>query len=453
MKDVDGSEPRLLDLGVPVPTIWASPLGAWLRGFLDDPTSTAPSIGWVFETLRDELEKAPVLGVLFVRLEYWGRAGELCGWTDFERVYRAVSELALDMMGKGLRRLDLPVDLGLHGQGLAVFLSAPRSDMPVELSLVDAVAERVAAAVRENLRQELDSRVAERISVGVGAGLFHRPEGDETLEEVVLSGLVAADSSSREKERRHLRRLSSQLEQALDEGRVGVSYQPVVDVGKSQVVGFEALPEGPSYLELGLGDVLLDVARRSGLSRRAYDTYHAVALAGAEGSVTGTNLLILHVSAQELLESAVRVFSVLFHRAKTFLSPANVIFLVEASEVTAHFPPVLAASRSLAEMGFKFGVNVASDGPLPLELLRELDPDLLRIGGRTVRGIGGHEDEFELVALLCRFAERHCMRVIAADCSEHDEVRALRRAGVDLLQGDLLAPRANRPAKVEVTVP
>ncbi len=403
--------------------------------------------------MRVELEKAPVLGVLFVRLEYWGRVGELCGWTDFERVYGAVSGLALDMMGKGLRRLDLPVDLGLHGQGLAVFLSAPRSDIPVELSLIDAVAERVTAAVRDNLRQELDPLVAERISVDVGAALFRRPEGDGTLEEAVLAGLVAADAASREKECRHLRQLSSQLERALDEGHVEVGYQPVVDADTSRVVGFEALPEGPSYLELRLGDVLLDVARRSGLSRRAYDTYHAVALAGAEGSVTGDDLLILHVSAQELLEAAVRVFSALFHRTKTFLSPANIVFLVEASQVSAHFPPVLAASRSLAEMGFKFGVNLASDGPLPLELLRELDPDLLRIGGRTVYGIGRHEDEFELVALLCRFAEQHGMRVIAADCSERDEVRALRRAGVGLLQGDLLAPLANRPAKIEVTVP
>jgi EAL domain-containing protein (putative c-di-GMP-specific phosphodiesterase class I) len=453
MNDVDGSEPLQPDLEVRAHTTWTSPLGAWLRGFLDDPTSTAPSIGWVFEALRDELEKAPALGVLFVRLEYWGRVGELCGWTDFERVYRAVSGLALDMMGKGLRRLDLPVDLGLHGQGLAVFLSAPRSDLPVDLSLVDAVAERVAVAVRENLSQELDARVAERISVDVGAGLFRRPAGDDTLEEAVLAGLVAADTASREKERRHLRHLSSQLERALDEGHVGVGYQPVVDVETSQVVGFEAMPEGPSYLELRLGDVLLDVARRSGLSRRAYDNYHAVALAGAEGSVSGGSVLILHVCAQELLEAAVRVFSALFHRDKTFLSPANVVFLVEAAEVTAHFPPVLAASRSLAEMGFKFGVNLASDGPLPLELLRELDPDLLRIGGRTVYGVGRHEDEFELVAMLCRFAERHGMRVIAGDCVEVDEVRALRRAGVDILQGDLLAPRADRPAKIEVILP
>lgn len=442
-----------MDQGAAVPATWASPLGAWLRGFLDDPTSTAPSIGWVFETLRDELEKTPVLGVLFVRLEYWGRAGELCGWIDFERVYRTVSGLALDLIGKGLRRLDLPVDLGLHGEGLAVFLSAPRSGVSVELPLIDAVAERVAAAVRENLGRDLDPRVAERISVDVGAGLFRRPEGDETLEEAVLVGLVAADGASREKERRRLQVLSSQLEQALGEGRVRISYQPVVDADTGQVVGFEALPEGPGHLELCRGDVLLDVARRSGLSRHVYDTYHAAALAGAEGQVAGGSLLILHVSVQELLESAVRVFSLLFHRTKTFLSSANVVFLVEASEVTAHFPPVLAASRSLAEMGFKFGVNVNSDGPLSLELLRDLDPDLLRIGGRTVHGIGQHEDEFELVAMLCRFAERHGMQVIAADCSLPAEVHALGRAGVDFLQGDLLAPWTDRPVKTEVTVP
>lgn len=453
MSDSGGQKPSFPDRGVPGSSAWASPLGAWLRGILDDPTSNVPSIARAFEALRVELDQAPVLGVLFVRLEYWGIAGQLCGWTDFERVYRAVSGVALEMMGKGLRRLDLPVDLGVHGQGLAVFLSAPRSDEPLEPSVVEVVAERVTVAVRENLKQELDPRVGERISVVVGAALLRRPEGDVTLEDAVVASLVAADEASREKEQEHLGRLSAQLEQALAEEGISVSYQPVVDRVTKRVVGFDSLPEGPHFLELRLGDVLLDVACRCGLSHRAYDAYHAAALAGAEGSVTGDDLLILHVSGQELLEAAVRVFSMLFHRTHTFLSPANVVFLVEASDVTAHFPPVLAASRSLADMGFKFGVNVASDGPLPLELLRELSPDLIRVGGRTVYGVGRHEDEFELVALLSRLAARRNMRVLAADCADPAEVVALRRAGVDLLQGDLLAPRTDRPVKVEVIVP
>ncbi len=430
---------------------WASPLGSWLRGILDDPFSRVPSVGRVFETLRIELEKAPVLGVVFVRLDYWGAAVELCGWKDLERVYQVVSGVTVDIMGKELRRVDLPADIGLHGEGLAVFLSAPRGDTTLGISVVDMVGNRVGAAVRQRIGEELPAEVAERICVDIGSGLLGRPTGDDTLEDVVLAALIAADKASRAAQRDRLEKRAEQLVQILEAGPLQVTYRPIVDALAQRVVGFEAFAEGPVHPDLRLGDVLLDTARRSGLAYRAYDAYHHAAVIGAEGGLADDDLLVLEVSASELLESAVRVLALLFRRGVSHLTPGNIVFTVQAHEVVAQFPPVLAASRSVADMGFKLAVHLAPDGPLPFDLLRELRPDILRVGGRTVRELGRNQDEFDLLLMLSRFAGRHGMGMMATDCSDQADLLALSRSGVNLVQGDAVAPRQARPVKAGVS--
>ena len=73
-----------------------------------------------------ELDKAPLLGMLLVRLEYWGRARELFGFRELADVHRALAQAAADLVGKDLRKVDLPTDLGMHDESFAVVLSAPR---------------------------------------------------------------------------------------------------------------------------------------------------------------------------------------------------------------------------------------------------------------------------------------------------------------------------------------
>ena len=67
-----------------------------------------------------------------------------------------------------------------------------------------------------------------------------------------------------------------------------------------------------------------------------------------------------------------------------------------------------------------------------MDYLREIEPDFLRVGGRSVKGLHQHQDEFELLLMLSRFAARHDMRLIASDCREKGEMLALKRAGVAL---------------------
>lgn len=417
-----------------------------MRGVVYDPRSVLPSLDRVIETVRQELERSSSLGILFIRPEYWGRASELFSWRELEQVYRTLSQVVLDLMGDELRRLDLPSDLGLYGEGLAIVLSAPREQRVIDLSDVEIVAERTAEALREHLAGVLPARLAERLSVEVGSGVVCRPDDDQTLEDALVMGLVAAEESARATQQRRVRELGDRLLHALERGSLGVLFQPVVDMRRDAIAGFDAVLQGPHFHNLALGDVVFDVARRTGHSYRAFDAYHETALRLVEERLQGSEFVILRVAASELLERAVRAISLLYRRQGK-LAPSNVVFLVGIDETLEHLPSSVVAMRSVSDMGFQLALDIPADGSLPLDHLRELAPDFLRIGGRTLRHLHEQQDEFELVLMLSRFAARHQMRVLAVDCEERGEVVGLRRAAVDLIQGDFFAPYAAVPVR------
>ena len=430
---------------------WSSPLGRRLRGLVYDSPTVLPPLGRVIDTIRQELDNAPVLGVLLVRLENWGLVSHILPWEELINIQDGLSRAALEMKGRGLRQLDLPVDPGLAGEGFTVILSAPRTASVLDLPTVDAVGCRVETALLDHFSRTLPSELFDRISLEVGAGLIRQPKGDETFEDVLAMGLVQAEKAARAKYLNALLELGERVEEVLDSGKVDVVYQPLLDAAGNFVVGYDTLPRGPFYLNLRLGDVFFDVAARSGLTYRAYDLYHEKALAGALGHVGTQEFLMLRVAASELLESAVRVVSLLYRAEEEPLTPANVLFLVGSGQTAAHFSAARVAFRSVAEMGFKLGIDIVSDRPFALDYWSELKPDLLRVSGRHVTGIRQDPDRLELILMLGRFAHRHGARLLAADCATAGELTALRRAGADLVQGEWLAPYNNIPVSPEVS--
>jgi EAL domain-containing protein (putative c-di-GMP-specific phosphodiesterase class I) len=430
---------------------WSSPLGRRLRGLVYDSPTVLPPLGGMIDTIRQELDAAPALGVLLVRLETWGLLSHLLPWEQLVKIQEGLSRAALELKGKGLRQLDLPLDPGLAGEGFTVILSAPRVAASLDLPTVEMVAKRVEAALLEQFAVALPSELFDRISLEVGAGLIRRPEGEQTFEDVLAAGLVNAEKAARTAYLARLVEAGERVEHVLDEGGVDVLYQPMMDVAGEFVAGFDSVPQGPFYLNLRLGDVFFDVSARTGLTYRAYDLYHEKALAGALGRVQAGELLMLRVAASELLESAVRVVSLLYRAEQEALTPAGVLFLVGSGQTAAHFSAARVAFRSVREMGFKLGVDVVADRPLALDYWSELCPDVLRVSGRHVMGVDRNPDQFELILMLTRFAHRHGARLLAADCRTLTELAALRKAGVDLVQGGCVAPYSNRPAAPEGT--
>ena len=118
-----------------------------------------------------------------------------------------------------------------------------------------------------------------------------------------------------------------------------------------------------------------------------------------------------------------------------------------------HFPAGLSAWRSVGDMGFRLCVDLSPNRPLPLDYLKELSPDVVRVSGRLVRDVHRHQDEFEYLLMLSRFTTRHDMRILAADCIDRREFTTLRRAGVSYVQGEFVAPCVPTLSRPELILP
>jgi EAL domain-containing protein (putative c-di-GMP-specific phosphodiesterase class I) len=427
-----------------------SELSRRLRGLVHDAACTLPPLSSITGAISAELEKTPVLGVILLRSDMFGRASQLFAWSDIAKVYGSLERLAGSLIGSGLRRVDLPVDLGLAGDAVIVVLSAPREDVEISAADLERVVARLRTEVDTNFGDDLAPGIRERLQVEIGHSLLRRPENGHTLDEELLGALASADTVATAAYESSLQMLGEELAGILEGDGLSVEYQPIIELSNFSLAGFECFVHGPQGSRLERGDVLLDVASRVGQSSRAYDSFHKKALEQTAGNIAPNEMLVLGVTAEDLLAGAVRTVSRLYLLPTARLTPTNILFLVDSRSVFERFPSSLAAFESVSDMGFRLGIDASLDDPFPLDFLRELKPDILRLRGRSVMGLADHSDEFELVFMLTRFAARHNMRVHVVGCSDTRELEALRRAEIDLVQGDLFgefAPFPNRAAQ------
>jgi len=428
-----------------------------------DGSSPLPSFLEAVNAARAELEFTPALGVLFVRIDYMGFAAELFGAEDIAAMYSTIAKAARALIGVHLRKVDLPADLGLAEEGFAILLSRPRDQEALTAADVAGVATRYAREIWRVFRDTLPTELSRRVLVHVGGGLVQRPSERETIVEALVSGLGDAYADAIAKQNAHLQQLATSVKSGMESGRLDVTYQPVVALEESKVVGFHAGLASTAEAPLGAEDALFDVARRAGFAEAAYRAYHRNAIAGAEGAMNGDEWLLVWVGAAELISSAVVEMGQLFAErgrpgpgtgsaavAPAALSPANVVFLVDAMDLMGSPASSALGFRSAADMGFKLGLDVWTGGPLPLDYVRGLNLDVIRLGGRLVAGLADDPDLFEVASLLVRFARRHGITTVAAECTTSLQVERARSLGVDCVQGPLIAPYADVPSRPSV---
>ncbi|MFR9799639.1 GGDEF domain-containing protein [Streptomyces sp. MS06] len=211
------------------------------------------------------------------------------------------------------------------------------------------------------------------------------------------------------------------------------AFQPVVNLATGGVAGLEVLARPET------GDVLAEARRDARLDAR-------LAVAAVRAAVRRETLLPLHVN----------VF------AATLADLGGLAPLSEAVreagrmpwEVTldigppyAHVPHggLLEAVAVLRDQGFRIGADGVGDGDVPLRLLTDLAPDLVKLDASLL----GRRPAVRAMRTLCE--ELGALLSVEGVETEKQYAAAV-SAGAQLAQGDLFAPPARLPA-ADVYVP
>jgi EAL domain-containing protein (putative c-di-GMP-specific phosphodiesterase class I) len=221
--------------------------------------------------------------------------------------------------------------------------------------------------------------------------------------------------------------------------RLFLVVQPIVDLRRADVVGFEVLSR--FRLERPLGpDRVFAAAARQGLAAELEALVIGRALALAD-RLPHNCFLSVNVDPSQLTSQPVRAAL----EART--SIAGLVFELTEHHAIEDLGAVTQAVQALKARGALVAMDDAGAGYSGLKQILELRPQLLKLDRALIAGLDEDPAKRALVSMVGELAGRLDAWLLAEGIETAAELRILRQLGVPLAQGYFLArPAAPWPA-------
>lgn len=377
-------------------------------------------------------DQRPV-GVIAVELPTLVHLETIHGWEMSDRFLQAVAERLGALRGQGMPE-DLRITLdGVHGNSFLVFLP--------ETSTGRVLTEESLGAAAEFLRISLAPL---RAPTGRGSA---RPHIDFTLGFALISGnpsarferrLHQAIREARVMAQRRTERLGGALAgeflSILREARLITHYQPIVDMERCSIMGYEALTRGPSNSSFEVPEALFSDANTTSLLSELDVLCRHQAVRNAKG-FDRSKKLFLNSRPDTLASGGFRDGGFFNSLAEVDLTPQNLVLEITERSAIRDFEAFERDLAPLRQQGFLIAIDDVGTGYSSLQTISEVQPDFLKIDISLIRKIHRSLIKQELVHSLLQIASKIGARVIAEGIESEEECRALRRCGVPYGQG------------------
>jgi diguanylate cyclase (GGDEF)-like protein len=338
-----------------------------------------------------------------------------------------------------LRASDLPARLG--GDEFAVLLDRGDHERATR------IAERIQVAFKEPFKLSTAT-----LQLGASTGIALGEHGEVSAAEVLRNADVAMYAAKeREKGRfevfddrqaaplRRRHTLTGELERAVEQRSLEVSYQPIVELATGRVVGAEALArwQRPDEEDVSPAE-FIPLAERSGLIVPLGELVQARAytqLQRWERSAQ-TSGLVMHVnlSPAELRDPDL-VPRVAGGVEDAGLDPGRLVLEVTESALLEDPRLALAQLERLRALGVRIAIDDFGTGYSSLQTLQRLPIDMLKMAQSFV-----DDDGLAFQTTILQLARALDVTVVAEGIESQAQLEQLRELGCDMGQGFHLSP-------------
>jgi diguanylate cyclase (GGDEF)-like protein len=237
--------------------------------------------------------------------------------------------------------------------------------------------------------------------------------------------------------------LAAELAQAINEHQLTVEFQPLFSAVTRRAVGAEALVRWTHH-EQGAVDpsTFIRIAEESGsigrlgefvLDRALIETRRWI-----DGGVVGDDFAV-HVNVSQLqLASPSFVTAVHSTLRQHGLGPNRLVLEAREAALIGQRPDIDRTVSSLRRSGVRVAIDNFGTGANALSVLTDVGADILKLDGSLALPTGSTDADTRIVRAVVLLAHALGMRVVAERVSGTDQLRRLRSAGCDLVQGNLL---------------
>ncbi len=403
-----------------------------------DSLTGLPNRQFFHKRLRVDMESASVNGsqgaLIYIDLDNFKRVNDTAGHASGDELLR----VAAQRLGNCCRGEDLVARLG--GDEFAIVVRDGTSAVELQ-QICDRVLTALAAPIRVGKREHL-------VSASIGITVYG--EGDATIEQVLKHADIAmyrAKESGRNRvvffepemnARMEARiALESGLQRALQGQMFELYYQPIVSAQDWRLAGAEALLRWPGAPANVAGPAqFIGAAEQTGLIIGIGEWALGRACTQLrDWRARGLSLpyVSVNVSPRQLAEPG---FGAMLRRTLERCGTQPRDLLVEITEgVFAEGEVARAALADLAALGVRLAIDDFGTGYSSLSYLRTFPIDAVKIDRSFITDIPGNESAEKLVETIIHMGQGLNKVVIAEGVETPEQVRFLRKAGCDSLQG------------------
>ena len=279
----------------------------------------------------------------------------------------------------------------------------------------------------------------------------HAEEALDLAREPNAPRFVAWEPSlQREDARSRTLRIADDIVSALNDNRVLIALQPIVDANTRTPVIHEAL------LRLQARDgalvppgAILPVAEKNNLVHMLDQRVFELALAQLE--LDANLILSVNLSVTTLIEPdwPVRLAAALaLHKSCV---PRLIIEITETAAIE-NLDAVEAAVKIIKSHGLRVAIDDFGAGHTSFRNLRRLSFDIIKMDGAFMQNLSRSADDRFFVRTLIDLARHLDVKIVAEWVEDEETARALASWGVDYLQGDLFGAAAVRDSAAQSAI-
>lgn len=394
------------------------------------------------ESARRRIEtQGGVAALLFLDLDQFKLVNDALGHLAGDELLKGVAE----RLSAGSARGDSVARLG--GDEFVVLcerLESPEDGEAKAQRLLDSLSDPFLVAGRNIL-----------VTASVGVAVTSSESGESLLREADAAMYEAKEmgrnrysvAGPRRSQRssRQLR-LASELHQAVDDDRLSLRYQPVVELRSKRIVGFEALLRWEHPTEgLVFPDEFVPLAEDIGLISVIGEWVLREACSQAAKWNADGGSIAVHVNVSSHQLGDVFAGQVVTALGATRLAPKLLVLEVTERAMMPDMAAKGAILRGLRELGVSVAIDDFGTGYSSLAYMENLPVDELKVDRRFVERLGDRDADASVMQSIVNLAHTFGLRASAEGIERPEQLAELLRLGCDEGQGFLW----NRPVPAE----
>ncbi|RLK59242.1 diguanylate cyclase/phosphodiesterase [Actinokineospora cianjurensis] len=215
---------------------------------------------------------------------------------------------------------------------------------------------------------------------------------------------------------------------------VSFAFQPLLSTRTGEAIAVEAMARPRT------GDIY-DLLRAAGKAGRLVQTDISLASRAVLASSRQDPPLPLHVNVVAATATAPEELLRFLRPAlnQTGRKPRDIVLEITPPFSRVHRAELIRGLDVLREAGCGIAFDAIGDGDLPLSLLADVGPDLIKLDAHLISGLPEDPACLAVVECLAQYCTRTGTRLAAVGVESEEQLLCLNRLGVRLAQGNLLA--------------